>query len=285
MRILSLLDHWSLNAPVHGVVRNSWCFVQLSLNVTRFCHHQPLDICHHHILNIWFHQQILTIYQNHFVIVTTMVATLQIIKGLLNMVHTTILNKNKLPSDAVLNWVFACSWCSGDDVSIICLLQVAPLILAFIDSSVKLGPYGEEIHCLVLIVSCCVWWWRCWYKVWWNETLVRQDLVRWDSGETGLVRRDQRWWDRLWWDETLVQIWLPYKFFCRLLLKSHFRHISLDRHLFCVVDVTDRLHQLRLKCLKVWSLHMNPHPSESIFTIPSELFGCYRNITGKWGEK
>ena len=186
MRILSLLDHWSLNAPVHGVVRNSWCFVQLSLNVTRFCHHQPLDICHHHILNIWFHQQILTIYQNHFVIVTTMVATLQIIKGLLNMVHTTILNKNKLPSDAVLNWVFACSWCSGDDVSIICLLQVAPLILAFIDSSVKLGPYGEEIHCLVLIVSCCVWWWRCWYKVWWNETLVRR--VWWDetsAGETG----------------------------------------------------------------------------------------------------
>ena len=122
MRILSLLDHWSLNAPVHGVVRNSWCFVQLSLNVTRFCHHQPLDICHHHILNIWFHQQILTIYQNHFVIVTTMVATLQIIKGLLNMVHTTILNKNKLPSDAVLNWVFACSWCTGDNVSIICLV-------------------------------------------------------------------------------------------------------------------------------------------------------------------
>ena len=33
-------------------------------------------------------------------------------------------------------------------MSIICLVQVVPLILAFIDSSVKLGPYGEEIHCL-----------------------------------------------------------------------------------------------------------------------------------------
>ena len=38
MGILSLLDHWLLQC----MVRNSCCFVQLSLNVTRFCHHQPL---------------------------------------------------------------------------------------------------------------------------------------------------------------------------------------------------------------------------------------------------